>query len=128
MTSSPPTYPGLPDPRAGYLLAVHVAALFEEADRERPGVALQGISPVTVLAAVRKSKPGGRYASRPMRLPSGYIGGDPVKGGGAPFWAPGEGETLADVEGGLVAWRKGMPGRGVGGGRPRKSDAPGGPR
>ncbi|MER7331711.1 MULTISPECIES: hypothetical protein [unclassified Micromonospora] len=131
----PITYPStLPDPRRGYLLAAHVAALFTAVDRENnPDAPV--ISPATVLDAVRKSRPGGRYAHRPLRPPSGYVGLPPGQvpefrsGSAVPYWAPwADGETLADVEAELIAWRRGMTGRGVGGGRPRKTGTAGGAR
>lgn len=129
-TNHPPTtYPGtLPDPRRGYLLAAHVAALFTAVDRERNPDAPE-ISPATVLDAVRKSRPGQRYASRPLRAPTGYVGLPPGQvpafrsGLAVPYWAPGPRETLGYVEDQLAHWRRGMPGRGAGGGRPRKNPA-----
>ena len=107
---------GLPDPHRGYLLTEHVAALLSA---HGPGP----VSQATVMDYVRQSRPGGRYETRPLRAPSGHFGPggasvEPTRG--RPFWAPGEGETLAQVEAELVAWRKGMPGRGAGGGRPRR--------
>ncbi|MFG3602556.1 hypothetical protein [Micromonospora chersina] len=122
----PTEYPStLPDPRRGYLLPAHVAALFATVDRERNPDA-PAISTETVLDAVRKSKPGGRYASRPLRAPTGYVGLEPgqVPGFrervGVPYWAPGPRETLAKVEAELMEWRRGMVGQGVGGGPKRK--------
>ncbi|MEU0078515.1 hypothetical protein ABZY58_11515 [Micromonospora tulbaghiae] len=115
----------LPDPHRGYLLAAHVAALFTAVDRTKNPDA-PAISVETVKAAVRQSKPGGRYAGRPLRAPTGYVGMQPGQvpafrsGTSLPYWAPGPRETLAHVEAELIAWRRGMPGQGVGGGRPRK--------
>lgn len=135
MTSSRPDYPPtLPDPRRGYLLPGHVAALWHAVDREKNADA-RPVSPDTVLDAVRKSKPGGRHAHRPLRPPTGYVGLEPgqVPGfqqrSGPPYWAPGPRETLARVEAELMAWRRGMVGQGVGGGpKPRTERTSGGAR
>lgn len=64
--------------------------------------------PKTISQYLTESRPGGRYEKHPFPKPNGYIGK-------SPWWAKGR-------EPEFVAWQNGRVGRGVGGGRPRKTE------
>lgn len=78
-----------------------------------------GVKLKTVYAALDASKPGdartgrkpGRYAGNPVPAPDGYLGQG--RNGNRPWWR-------AERAGELAAWRESLPGRGAGGGRPRR--------
>lgn len=117
--TSPPTRQ-IPDPRAGYLLTIHVAQLWSEVETEKKGEPVT-ISEATVLSYVKESRAGGRYEKRPMPLPAGYVGAvDGNISGRPPYWQPAPGETLATLEKRLREWKQVQPGPGGGPGRPPK--------
>lgn len=58
-----------------------------------------------------------RYADNPIPMP---LRDDR----GRPYWQPEPGQTLDDVKAALLAWRRSLPGRGAGGGRPYADGTP----
>lgn len=74
-------------------------------DRATVGKIL-GVRAKTVSQYLTESRPGGRYEQHPFPAPSGYIGR-------SPWWAC---ERVDEIR----YWDAARPGRGVGGGRPRK--------
>lgn len=77
---------------------------------DRTAVALLiGVKPKTISQYLVESKGEGRYVGHPFPAPDGYIGR-------GPYWRL---ERAKDIE----AWNAARAGQGIGGGRPRKSQA-----
>ncbi len=93
-----------------------VARIFGEEHAHRVGsTTATPLSKETVWDYVKRSRPGGRYAERPMPAPVGGVR--------TLIWMPGEGQTLADLERELRVWFTGRPGHGAGGGhKPKPRD------
>ncbi|SCE91503.1 hypothetical protein GA0070607_3161 [Micromonospora coriariae] len=70
------------------------------------------VKPRAVYSWLQRSRPGGIYANRPFPAPAGYHGRQP-------YWLP---RQLPAVD----EWRRSMPGRGAGGGRPPRRSEPNG--
>lgn len=70
--------------------------------------ALIGVKPKSVSQYLVESKPPGRYAKHPFPMPDGYIGR-------GPWWRV---ERTAEIK----EWAANRPGRGAGGGRPRRDN------
>lgn len=70
---------------------------------------LLGVKSETISFYRAHSKPGRRYANHPFPAEDRLYGRTPV-------WAPGRVDEVK-------AWDAGRPGRGAGGGRPRKADS-----
>lgn len=69
--------------------------------------AILGVRPKTISQYLSESKGDGRYVDRPFPAPDGYIGR-------GPWW-------YRRREREIQRWAASRPGRGVGGGRPRKA-------
>jgi hypothetical protein len=65
-----------------------------------------GFATGTVTKYLSESRPGNRYESHPFPSPDGYVGQNP-------YWVH---DRVAELE----EWARNRPGRGAGGGRPRK--------
>lgn len=97
----------------------------EQAKKGRKPIKLK-----TVIANIGYSfpaapgKPPNRYQHKPMPLPT-YPDPDRPRAGQRPYWEPGPGETVLDVEERLRAWWNDRPGRGRKGiERPYKTRGP----
>lgn len=70
--------------------------------------AILGVKPKSVSQYLVESRPPGRYAKHPFPPPDGYIGR-------GPWWRRDRAEEIRE-------WAAQRPGKGVGGGRPRRDD------